>query len=120
MRTPKKSHEQWQPEEAWGGANSARCISGLVRGLELGVDQKSHDQWVMSMSAVESYDERGEARDTASYHGARGARRIVGIARIARIAGIEGGRYVLADRVTAVVGYSTAEYNEQELRCRCP
>ena len=38
----------------------------------VGVDQKSHDQWVMSMSVMVSYDEKGEARDTASYCGARG------------------------------------------------
>ena len=68
----------------------ARAMAAGVRGLELGVDQKSHDSWVMSMSMAGSYDERGEARDTASYRGARGP---------PGIAGIEGGRCVLVDRV---------------------
>ena len=76
MRTPEKAPEQRPPG---------------VRGLELGVDQKSHDQWVMSVSMVGSYDERGEAGDTASYHGAR---------RSPGIAGFEGGRCVLVDRAT--------------------
>ena len=46
------------------------------------------------MSVMGSYDEMGEARDTASYRGARGP---------PGIAGIEGGRRVLVYRVTAVV-----------------
>ena len=56
------------------------------QGPRVGVDQKSHDQWVMSMSVAVSYDERGEARDAACHCGARDR------------PGIEGGRCVLVDR----------------------
>ena len=35
-RAPKKSSEQWPPQEAQDGSNLAGAISSLVRGLELG------------------------------------------------------------------------------------
>ena len=74
------------------GVQPRGATSSLGCGLEFGVDQKSYDQWVMSMTVAVSYDERGEARDTVSYCIARGR------------PGVERGRCALVDHAAAALG----------------